>query len=60
MTEACAASRAWRIGCVRQQHHGKHVGNNDALVDIAIVVHDAKLGEIAVLPIRAVSLVDMC
>lgn len=59
MTEACALGGAWGIRRRRLQHHGKHVWNNDALVNIAIVVDDAKLAEITVPLIRAVDLVDM-
>lgn len=59
MTEACAMGRVRRIRCAGQQHHGKHVGNDTALVDVAIVVDDAKLAEIAVILILAVDLVDM-
>lgn len=59
MTEACTMGRVWRIRRTGQQHHDKHVRNDTGLVDVAIVVDDTKLAEIAVILIRAVDLVDM-
>lgn len=59
MTEARTMGRLWRIRCAGQQYHGKHVRNDTGLVDVAIVVDDAKLAEIAVILIHTVDLVDV-